>query len=220
MTFVSSSDGFPGLSSKSSPVGSDIIIIADSAANNAIKQCTLTQALSAGSSGGLVLITSGSASNQSTLDFVNVVSASYDNYLIVISGFIPVTGTGVTLHLIVGTGPTPTWFTTGGGYQSSIACFANNTTASVAASSAFAPLMASQTQSSTSAGGNINIYDVNSSANDKLVNLSLSYLNGGAYAAANGMVWVGTTTALTSFRFQYSSGNISAGNASVYGYSK
>jgi len=42
MAFVSSSNGFSGLTVKSVPVGADLILIADSAAGNALKQTTIT----------------------------------------------------------------------------------------------------------------------------------------------------------------------------------
>jgi len=61
MSFVSSSVGFPGLSVKSVPVSGDLLLIADSAAGNALKQITV---------GTLPFAPAGGAA------FVNVTSAT------------------------------------------------------------------------------------------------------------------------------------------------
>ena len=42
MAFVTNSLNFPNLSTKSTPVAADLLLIADSAASNALKQATLS----------------------------------------------------------------------------------------------------------------------------------------------------------------------------------
>lgn len=45
MAFISNTLNFPNLTAKASPIGADILMLADSAAANAVKQCTRTQLL-------------------------------------------------------------------------------------------------------------------------------------------------------------------------------
>lgn len=50
--FYTSAIGFPGLPTKSSPVGADLVVIGDSANSNEPSQCTITQLL--GNVGGTI----------------------------------------------------------------------------------------------------------------------------------------------------------------------
>ena len=78
MAFVSNSLDFPNLTVKSSPVGADILLIADSAAGNALKQTLVSDLPFAPASGATVVnVTTATQSMAAdTVYFVNYVTAS------------------------------------------------------------------------------------------------------------------------------------------------
>lgn len=55
MAFVTNSLNFPNLTNKATPVGADILLIADSAASNALKQCLISSLPFAPLAGGTIV---------------------------------------------------------------------------------------------------------------------------------------------------------------------
>ena len=102
MTFKSNALNFPNLTTKSVPVGNDIVLLADSAASNTVKQTTINDILTNNpSAGGLTLIASVTASATPFISFTGNLSTTYDNYLILVEGLQP-TSDSVTLLLQFG----------------------------------------------------------------------------------------------------------------------
>lgn len=171
---------------------------------------------------GLVPIASVTASSDATVDFDNVFDGSYDAYLITFSAVVPATD-GARLWGRIGTGATPT-------YQSGASAYAwcsNYTTAGSstgsydAADSQIEIINVSGAIGSASgeAGGgeiylhapsNTGAYTYQDHRYFGLTNSANPYSNsgGGVYLA---------TTAVTSYRFLMSSGNVASGEFHVYG---
>lgn len=72
MAFVGNPINFPQLTAKSSPVGADILMVADSAAANALKQSTLTQLLA--SSAGTTQTANDASTKLATTAYVDAVT--------------------------------------------------------------------------------------------------------------------------------------------------
>lgn len=197
MAFVSNMLNFPNLTSKASPVGADLIMIADSAASNAVKQATISSILAASTSGGLVFLGTGTASNSTSVDFPNFLSSTYDNYLVMVENYQPVS-TSTILTLLVGTGAGPT-------YQVS------NYTGS---SASYVAIATGTTTSLLTGAGSVNIYDANTS-NIKHIHVISSVF---AAATAVNLVQWSLGTVLTSVRLINNTGNISTGTFKLYGY--
>lgn len=222
------------LTAKASPVGADLIAIGDSAVTGVpLKQCTITQLSGAiTATSGLTWIASVTAASSATIDFSKVLSATYDNYLIVIENYVPATNNTV-LQLRVGTGGTPTYQTSSyvgvgnnvtygtGAYTSNPVVLASGTGAMDLNENQSGALMSNG--SSTSAGmGTINITNVNNASNYKTMTGLISYLgNGSTGSGLLSNVVTGqwqSAIVINSLRFLSSSGNISTGVFKLYGY--
>ena len=90
MAFNTNPINFPNLTSKATPIGGDIILIADSAANNTLKQALVSSLPAGAGSGSFIKIASATAANVATLDFAADLSATYDSYLFIWEDFQPV----------------------------------------------------------------------------------------------------------------------------------
>jgi hypothetical protein len=158
----------------------------------------------AGASAGLILIATATAANSATIDFSNNLSATYDNYMVVIEDTQPATSGGI-LWMRIGTGAGPTYQTAS--YSGS---GANSLVMSSASYNAFAEYVG---------GGVVFVYSANT-AHYKMLQSFYSYFNTApaiTYTEAQG-VWIGGTNALTSLRFMYHSGNILTGTFKLYGF--
>lgn len=170
--------------------------------------------------GSLVFIGSVTANNSATVNFDNLLTATYDNYVIIAENVVPATN-AAQLTAQIGTGATPTYQATnylGAGLHwttSSAGAVAASTTAHLISSS-------SNTPSNVAANAGqyvINMTGINSSLNKPL--MSTAHYTYSASNLAVGMIYSGvwqTTTVLTSIRFQMTSGNISTGTFKLYGY--
>lgn len=179
---------------------------------------SITIASSSGS-GAWTLIASATASNSASVNFDNNLSATYDNYVVVMENVVPGT-TSTTLRLQVGTGAAVYSATT------YIGCCAGSNTSNGAQTPASGTTAADLTPnnvsmvntSTTTTGGWIVLTNINNASNNKsisgnLVWTSTSPFTGHAYP---GILWQ-TATVLTSVKFLMSSGNISTGVFKLYG---
>lgn len=178
----------------------------------------ITIAASAGGSGALTWIASGTASSSATLDFANNLSSTYDNYLIVIEDVSPASN-AVTTQVRIGTGSTPTYQTSS--YSGNGICFAG--AASYSSGTGAIDLTIATRTSSTAkriGGGHIQISNVNNATDDKqILSTYQDWDSSGSNDNVNvmGGRWQ-SGTVLTSVRFLMSSGNISTGIYKLYGY--
>lgn len=219
MAFFNNALNFPNLTSKATPVGADLVIIADSAAANALKQATVSSIQSAGGAGSLVKIASATGSNAATVNFDNNLSATYDNYFVVFQNCLPVNN-AVSFYMQFGTGATPTYQATN--YQSAGVTivgaigFAGPTTAIGINSSARIANTAARV-----GGGAFTIQNANTAA-DKTATGDCTFVDSTA-AGENSFFFGGRwkdTTVITSLRFLMSAANISTITATLYGLVK
>lgn len=179
---------------------------------------SITVAQSAGGSGALTFIASSSTAGAASINFDNQLTSTYDNYMVVFENVLPATN-AVTFQMLVGTGAGPTYSTsTYEGYNTQ----ANGAGVSLAVSSTAACNLTLTSRmsntASTGSGGSIIVNNVNDASNYKTMSSIFCYKDstaGTAGQATMGVQWK-TTTALTSLKFQMSSGNIS-GTIKLYG---
>jgi hypothetical protein len=175
--------------------------------------------IQAGGLGSMQLISTQTASSSASLQWTGL--GSYNTYLLSCGGLQPVTN-AVDLDLQFGEGATPTWKTSGyaygamdagGGafeYHSSGAAAILLNWPTVAGNQAY------QAQAST-----VWIHNLSNTSTYKFISFHTTYYeynassvilddNGGGY-------YSGDTNAVTAIRLQYSSGNIAAGQCSLYG---
>lgn len=230
MAFYNNALNFPNLTSKGTPVGADLIMLADSAASNVPKQATLTSILAAGASAGLTLIASGTASGSAAINFNNNLSSTYDNYLIVIEKLVPASS-GDALSSQFGTGATPTYQTTN---YSGVVLNASQAASTVLSDPATTDTMfmqatgtlANNTQNSAStncAAARYQLSNVNDATNYKMITGSVGFYNTLSITPTYAVTlstyqWKGATV-LTSIKFFYKVGNISTGIFKLYGFS-
>jgi hypothetical protein len=188
---------------------------------------------SSGGSSALTWIASITASSSASVSFSNDLTATYDNYLVIIENYVPATNNTV-LQLRVGTGSTPTYQTSSyvGGENFIVwgsGAYGNSGTPAVLASGTGAmDLVANESgalisNSSTGAGmGTINVTNANNATNYKTMSALMSYYGNGS--VGSGLLsnvacgqWQAATV-LTSLRFISSSGNLSTGTFKLYGY--
>lgn len=182
---------------------------------------SITIAQAAGGSGALTLIATSTASNSASINFDNQLSATYDNYMVVVENLVGATSAAY-LEAQIGTTATPTYqatnylgtdfdFTSSGG-----AGRGTVTTAHQLQSSSNTP------SSSANNAGSVVFYlfGVNSSLNKSAQGFATYVYSGSNIAVAQyyGGQWQ-TTTVLTSVKFFMSSGNISTGTFKLYGIS-
>lgn len=186
----------------------------------------------AGASSGLTFIGTASATSSATVDFANLLTSTYDNYLVVIEDFSPDTN-NIELELLVGTGGTPTYQTSGytgfllGGSGGGASAYvgasatANFSLSKNAASSSTLTRISNDTATKT-ACGYVYIHNANSSSNDKNIEGRMTYqgtstASGAEQAVISGGRW-SSATVITSLRFQTNSGNITNGTFKLYGF--
>lgn len=219
MAFVGNPLNFPQLAVKGSPTGSDIVMIADAAAGNALKQATVSSLVAGASAGALVYLGIGTAAASAAINFDNYLTATYDNYLVTIEDLVAATS-AATLRMEVGTGAGPTYSTStyiGAGFDWTSSGGAGRTTAT--ANHQLQSGTNTPSNNANAAGmGNVWVYGANT-AHNKSVASQITNLYSGSNLAVGNMyagIWQ-TTTVLTSLRFFMSSGNITTGIFRLYG---
>ena len=186
--------------------------------NNSTKLATTAYADNVPTSGGgLVWIATVTAAAGANALFDNKLTSTYDNYMVVFEAVLP--ATNATSHYMqFGTGGTPTYQTTN--YQSGtltnvgVISFSGPTTAIGVNASARVANTAARV-----GGGSLVINNANSATLDKVATGTQTFVDStaaGENAGCFGGRWKDATTAITSVRFNQSSGNIS-GTWKLYG---
>jgi len=171
-------------------------------------------------SGGLVWLGTATASASATINFDNKLTATYDNYYVVIEDCISSAGTQ-TLICQVGTGATPTYQTTLYlGVSQSVDGVP--TTSTVATGTNGFELTGGILMAATAARSGaftILVTNANNAANDKV-----SIAMGGYWGQTNTRDTLSnvrsrwqSATVITSLRFQFNAGNITSGIFKLYG---
>lgn len=222
MAFFNNAINFPNLTSKGTPVGADLILIADSAASNALKQATVSSIQSAGGSGALTKIASVTASTSATVNFDNNLSSTYDNYLVMFSGVQNATD-ATWMKAKFGTGGTPTYQATNyagnchGFDGTTNFYFANSGTTAIdmTYNNAGFPALENTNQS---LNGHSFIHNANGSTYKGLVTQHgyINSLTGNTSEGGSGALWKDATV-ITSIQFLMNGGNINAGIFKLYG---
>lgn len=160
----------------------------------------------AGGGGSLVFLSSATASASATIDFSNVFDSTYIAYVVYFYNVAPSIDSSQIFGR-VGTGATPTWATTS--YSTEGAAGAQMTLTEFCGSAA-----------GENSGGIINIFNPSDTSNYTQVSTNVSWAgtNGRSTGWTKGSNYM-VTTAVTSFRFYYSTGNISTGIFKLYGVS-
>jgi hypothetical protein len=173
--------------------------------------------------GAMTKISTVTASGSATVDFSNLLTSTYDNYMITAENVVPAT-TNTYLQMRFGTGATPTWSSSGyiGTTYGSGPGFTVTDPAS-ASTQLDLGLNASYGQLNTSTDVGswwILVNNVNNASNYKNVfsNGTYNYQGAGTsmVIAVCGGQWQ-TATVVSSIRFLYSTGNIATGVFKLYG---
>jgi hypothetical protein len=198
----------------------DVTGVTQSPGNNSTKLATTAYADAVGSSSGaLVLLATRSASASATVDFDNVFSGTYDNYLLVFNSVVPATD-GATPNMRIGTGAGPTYQTTNYRYASiSFTTAATGQNLSAQAQDILFGGFGVGNAGGEGLNGTITIYNPSSTARNKYMTSTESGMRdtGATLAVAQSLMYE-STTAATSIRFLMSSGNITSGTYRLYGY--
>ena len=183
------------------------------------------QLSSSASGGGMTLIATQTASADSTIDFANNLDSTYEAYVVVFSGTVPATD-GARFQLRIGTGGTPT-------YQSGASDYSWSTDYTVpgaasggaVASDAEIELIGTALTVGNATGehiaGRVFIHSPSDTNLHTYVEAQLVGKNTSAgLFIANTAGSYNATTAVTSLRFLFSSGNITSGEFKLYGLQK
>ena len=183
------------------------------------------QLSSSSSGGGMTLIATQTASADSTIDFANNLDSTYEVYVVVFSGTIPATD-GARFQLRIGTGGTPT-------YQSGASDYSWSTDYTVpgaasggaVASDAEIELIGTALTVGNATGehvaGRVFIHSPSDTNLHTYVEAQIVGKNtASGLFIANTAGSYNATTAVTSLRFLFSSGNITSGEFKLYGLQK
>jgi hypothetical protein len=167
------------------------------------------QAAGAGN-GGIVHLSTMTASNSSSIDFVGVMSSTYKNYQIFFNNVVPVTNNAV-LHLLYGSGAS----FSATGYNAGCKYAASNSNSFAVNTDGLQRFISLTNTVSNSAGlgasGFIDLYNVGSGLIPTCSGLS-------TWGGFTGWFADGPShSSINSIRFIFSSGNISTGTFSIYG---
>lgn len=178
---------------------------------------------------GLTLILTQNASNSSTIDFVNgtngvVLDDTYDFYVLKFASVKPVTD-GVGFWLRVGTGAGPTWQADAADYAWGNVDYGGLTLQNNASDSEIELVTANVASglgnaAGEAANGEISFEDPETT-NYHTFRYSVAHKSAGnPFGSIAGSGQYNTAEAITGIRFLMSSGNISSGIFSLYGYKK
>jgi hypothetical protein len=174
--------------------------------------------------GSLTKIASGTASNSASIEFTNIFSSSYSNYLFVFNKILPATN-NVGLYAQLGTGAGPTYVTTG--YNWANATMINGGSISFTNSTSDAQIGLTDLYNSygiNNAGngvnGNMQVLGTNGTSNIASGNFNYSTIlaSSSTYLAPATDAWTLGAAVYTAIKFYMSSGNIASGTITVYGY--
>jgi hypothetical protein len=174
---------------------------------------------SSGGGGGLTWLASATASTSSVINFNNILSSTYDNYLIVGENIVPDTSSNA-LEVQIGVGATPTYETSN--YNGSgIASDDSSIDAYTSSSSYFliGGSVAEWNDTSTNTGSIfLQITNINNASNYKTLTGQAGFYNETpTYSTVIiSQAWL-QATVLTSIRFQMNAGNILTGTFKIYG---
>jgi hypothetical protein len=158
--------------------------------------------------GGLVKLSTQTASVSSSIQFNNLLSTTYNVYMIVIDNLVP--SATQSLELQVGTGAGPTYSTSGySGINNNI----SGGTLGGSASATSNMTIATGLTSTTSGSFTIYLYGINSA---NRVNCTVDGLTAGSVRQLGAFVWA-NTTAVTSVQFLPSTGTFTSGTFRLYG---
>lgn len=178
------------------------------------------------SSGALVYLGTVTASGSANAALTSLISSTYDDYVIVLSGVLPASSS-VSLRLEASG-------TNGVSYLSSLYNYCSSNLAGTTQTNTNSGDVSIITMTATNiynngnygdVAGEVRLYNVNNAgASQSMIKWDLAYNvdNAGAMAMSRGMAVArrGTAEAINAVRFTMSSGNISAGKFRIYGIAK
>jgi len=234
-TLVTNSSGVPALTSSmtdgqiligstgGTPAPATLTAGSNVTITNASGSITIASTGGTGVGGSLTYITSQTASSSSSLDFVNYFSSQYDGYLFEFIGVLPATNTD-QLYMLMGTGGTPTYASTGYLWQNWSSYVGTGNSAQGSSNDTqwkvCAPDAGGVSNSSTYNGiyGNLNLYGTNTSSSVASGTCLFACYSTSAsgYANTSCTFNIGAAT-YTAARFKFSSGNIASGTIRMYG---
>lgn len=178
-----------------------------------------------GGTGGLVLLSSQTASNSATIDFTSVITGTYNNYFLIFSNVVPVVNTDF-LKMLVSINNGSTWVG-GPGYPAGISYVPANGTSFTNQADPFERWIPLSGPLSNVAGGGVNgtanLFNTGNGA--YFATTGLCIFNGSTSGPAS-MGWFGDSVdtagpqgqiGVNALRFLMSTGNISTGVFSLYG---
>jgi len=177
-----------------------------------------------GGGGSLTKIASGTASNSASIEFTNIFSSSYSNYLFVFNKILPATN-NVILYAQLGTGAGPTYVTTG--YNWANATMINGGSISFTNNTSDAQIGLTDSYSyyginnaGNGVNGNMQVLGTNGTSNIASGNFNYSAIlaSSSTYLAPATDAWTLGAAVYTAIKFYMSSGNIASGTITVYGY--
>lgn len=208
-----------GVPSISTAIPNGVTATTQSASDNSTKIATTAYADAVGAAGGsLTLIASVTAAASATVNFSNNLSATYDNYLIVMERVVPATN-GTNLQMQIGTGAGPTYQTTNysGTYFYQTTTTGGGGTVSTSHILSFPGRHGNSTLNG--GGGYLYLHNANDATNYKPVSGQFTYYdstNTTMQGVSSFSTWQGATV-LTSLRFSMAAGNITTGIFKLYG---
>jgi hypothetical protein len=172
-------------------------------------------------SGGMVLISTQTASSSANLSWTGITSA-YLRYQLVCNGLYP--SSADTLSIQIGEGGTPTWDTSNYAYQDQLwpSSTPGTVTGSNSISASAIALHGNQTIGTAATSGSIiNAYITNPASTTayKTISGEISWAAGTSsnFTSHFTGAYTGSTNAMTALRIQFSSSNIVAGSCSLFG---
>jgi len=170
--------------------------------------------------GSLTFIATATASGSATISFANNLSATYDNYIILIENILS-SSASVTHRFQIGIGAGPTYQATN--YEGFYTKFTSATQITGAGDTTTVYLCTPLKYTTTTnlvGCTMLQLYNCNSATNHKDFT-STNFLNdvtSGYTTTITGSAWKDTANAITSIQFSMSTGNIASGVYKLYGY--